>query len=146
MKKKLFKIGLNIYTTLIVLLIPIIIIVKASSFNKDYYPTSYIWFLAHLITTSISLLVYKAIKTPRSLLKQTTRYIGISLIFIGLIFQIVWSFDLFKENIGSTADIIIAIVYILLALTAVVSIIELTIDRKNTSSVLQFNDLSEHSS
>ena len=97
-------------------------------------------FLTHLVITLISLLTFQIIKAPKSLLKQTFRYIGIILILIGVIFQIIWSFDLFKESISSTGDIVVFVLYIFLGLTGVVSIIELlssakraTIDLKTTA-------------
>ena len=137
--KKVFTISLAIYTILIGLLIPITLFLKTSSFNKDYYPTSFILFLSHLGITLISLIIFQFIKDPTSLLKQTFRYISIILILIDVIFQIIWSFDLFKESISSTADMVGFVLYIFLGLTGFFSILELLSTAKKANVDLNIN-------
>ena len=123
--KKLHKISLIIYTTIVGLLIPIALFLKVSSFNKDFYPTSFILFLLFLIITFISLVIFQAIKSQESMVKHIFRFISVVLILIGVGVQIFWSFDLYKEKVESTADVMMLSFYALFGIVGIASIIVL---------------------
>ncbi len=111
--KTLHKIFLITYTIIVGLLIPIALFLKVSSFNKDYYPTSFIQIILFLIITFISLVIFQTIKNKKSSARNIFRYVSIVLILIGLGFQIFSSFDLYKESVNSTGDIIFLSFYII---------------------------------
>src|SRR6266487_2157750 len=125
--KTLHKIFLITYTIIVGLLIPIALFLKVSSFNKDYYPTSFIQIILFLIITFISLVIFQTIKNKKSSARNIFRYVSIVLILIGLGFQIFSSFDLYKESVNSTGDIIFLSFYIIFGLIGIVSLVALNI-------------------
>jgi hypothetical protein len=123
--QKLFRPILATYTAIIGILIPITLFIKASSFNKDYYPASFVLFVA-LLTAIFLFSIYLLFSGDRkSFSKNIIRNILIVLIATFFIIQAVWSIDLFKERISSIADAIIAILYVVLMLCGLLTFVGL---------------------
>jgi predicted Na+-dependent transporter len=123
--EKVYKISLALYTVIVGLLIPITLILKASSFNRDYYPTSFILFIALLIGIFLTTSSVQILKNATSSLKKILTVTSSIFILVGVILQLVGSFELFKETISSLGDIIVAIIYIVLTILGLISLFAL---------------------
>lgn len=123
--RKATKICYIIYATITGLLIPFSILVKISSFNNDYYPASFMFFLGYLTIMFISLISFQLVYNSRPVLKKSLRYISVGLVIIALCIQIFWLLDLGKMHKNSTADTIFLIVYIFIGLVGIGSVIHL---------------------
>ena len=123
--EKIYKVSLGLYTIIVGLLIPITLLLKASSFNRDYYSASFLLFIVLLVGIFVSTLGFQIFKEVKPALKQTLKLTSFVLILIGVVLQIVGSFDLFKEAISSVGDFIVAIIYIVLTLLGLISLLAL---------------------
>ena len=122
---KIYKAGLGLYTVMIGILIPITLLLKAFSFNRDYYPTSFILFIALLVVIFITTCSIQILKNAKPVVKQTLKLTSLIFVSLGVVLQIVVGFDLFKETVSSIGDIIIAVSYIVLTLLGLISLVAL---------------------
>src|SRR5689334_4318982 len=123
--QKLYRPVFATYTIIIGILIPLTLFIKASSFNKDYYPASFVLFVALLISIFL-LSIYLLFSSDReSFNKNFIRKVLIVLIGTFFIIQAVWSIDLFKEPVGTFIDAIIAMIYVILMLFGLLTIVGL---------------------
>ncbi len=123
--KKFATISLMVYTVIIGLMIPIVLLLKEASFNKDYYPTSYILFITFLVLTFTSILSFQGFKNQLSIIRQAFRYLAATLITIGLALQTIESIDWFSDISYAFADIIVLTCFILFWIVSIGSIIAL---------------------
>jgi hypothetical protein len=120
--QKLFRLTLATYTTIIGILIPVTVFIKASSFNKNYYPATFVSFIA-LLTAIFLVSIYLLLLGDRNAFsKNIMRNILIALIATFFIIQILWVNSLFKEPITSIADMIVAIIFVMLMLCGLISL------------------------
>jgi hypothetical protein len=123
--QKLFRLTLATYTTIIGILIPVTVFIKASSFNKNYYPATFVSFIA-LLTAIFLVSIYLLLLGDRNAFsKNIMRNILIALIATFFMIQILWVNSLFKEPITSIADMIVAIIFVMLMLCGLISLIGL---------------------
>jgi hypothetical protein len=120
--QKLFRLTLATYTTIIGILIPVTVFIKSSSFNKNYYPATFVSFIA-LLTAIFLVSIYLLLLGDRNAFsKNIMRNILIALIATFFIIQILWVNSLFKEPITSIADMIVAIIFVMLMLCGLISL------------------------
>jgi hypothetical protein len=123
--QKLFRLTLATYTTIIGILIPVTVFIKSSSFNKNYYPATFVSFIA-LLTAIFLVSIYLLLLGDRNAFsKNIMRNILIALIATFFMIQILWVNSLFKEPITSIADMIVAIIFVMLMLCGLISLIGL---------------------
>jgi hypothetical protein len=120
--QKLFRLTLATYTTIIGILIPVTVFIKSSSFNKNYYPATFVSFIA-LLTAIFLVSIYLLLLGDRNAFsKNIMRNILIALIATFFMIQILWVNSLFKEPITSIADMIVAIIFVMLMLCGLISL------------------------
>jgi membrane protease YdiL (CAAX protease family) len=110
--KKFATVSLLVYTVIIGLIIPLILLLKEASFNKDYYPTEFILFIAFLVLDFVSLLSFHGFKNKASFVKQVFRYLSATLITIGFAIQTIESIDFFSDISSASADFIVLTCFI----------------------------------